>query len=436
MVQWKGGSQSEVHSCHSLKVGGEFLKEERWNFELRKNHIPNYVVEHVRNNMGLVCYENVMDKAWWTKNSNGKFSTKSAWELLRQRADIQDDLKALWCKGLPFKYSFLQRIWLIKVHVATLMHEWNPEFNPNCGCCTCPVRETIEHLFLKGDIAVKIWNHYCCGAGIIEPRLYFKQSVRLQERNSSVKTIFTIIPILILWFLWKRRNTILHGGSYSEKKLIWELNDTVVKFIKMVTWSSSFAFCIRNWEGNLVVAKGAKLQDTTSLVIEATAINEFLRFCRDEGIRQIIVESYSWIIVQVLNQEWEVSWSVSIIVNSIKELMRVITVNVVHSLREGNTLADFFTNLIIDFADNEFIKQHYDCQKYFMASARHKVKMWAVLAQIDLDDTLLGFDKMPSSWTNEDKWCKDQKALSQIRLHLSNQILQNVLKETIAIVLC
>lgn len=98
-----------------------------------------------------------------------------------------------------------------------------------------------------------------------------------------------------------------------------------------------------------MVAKGAKLQDTTSLVIEATAINEFLRFCRDEGIRQIIVESYSWIIVQVLNQEWEVSWSVSIIVNSIKELMRVITVRVVHSLREGNTLSDFFTNLVFDF---------------------------------------------------------------------------------------
>ena len=61
-----------------------------------------------------------------------------------------------------------------------------------------------------------------------------------------------------------------------------------------------------------------------------------------------------------------------------------------------------------------------------------QVKMRAVLAQMDLDDALLGFDKMPSSWTLEEKQRKDRKALSQIHLHLSNQILQDVLKETTA----
>ena len=55
--------------------------------------------------------------------------------------------------------------------------------------------------------------------------------------------------------------------------------------------------------------------------------------------------------------------------------------------------------------------------------------MRAILAQMDLDDTLLGFDKMPVSWSPEEKQCKDCKALSQIHLHLSNQTLQDVLKE-------
>ena len=41
-----------------------------------------------------------------------------------------------------------------------------------------------------------------------------------------------------------------------------------------------------------------------------------------------------------------------------------------------------------------------------------QVKMRAVLAQMDLDDALLGFEKMPSSWTKEEKECKDRKALS------------------------
>lgn len=61
-----------------------------------------------------------------------------------------------------------------------------------------------------------------------------------------------------------------------------------------------------------------------------------------------------------------------------------------------------------------------------------QVKMRAVLAQMDLDDALFGRDKMPAAWSDEEKERKDRKALSQIHLHLSNNILQEVLKETTA----
>ncbi|GKC17857.1 retrotransposon protein, putative, ty1-copia subclass [Tanacetum coccineum] len=62
-----------------------------------------------------------------------------------------------------------------------------------------------------------------------------------------------------------------------------------------------------------------------------------------------------------------------------------------------------------------------------------KVKMRALLAQMDLDDALLGHDKMPSSWTRDDKKRKDRKALSHIHLHLSNNILQEVLTKKTAL---
>ena len=48
---------------------------------------------------------------------------------------------------------------------------------------------------------------------------------------------------------------------------------------------------------------------------------------------------------------------------------------------------------------------------------------------MDMDEALLGLEKMPSSLTKEEKERKDRKALSQIHLHLSNQIMQDVLKE-------
>ncbi|KAG8478679.1 hypothetical protein CXB51_028516 [Gossypium anomalum] len=58
-----------------------------------------------------------------------------------------------------------------------------------------------------------------------------------------------------------------------------------------------------------------------------------------------------------------------------------------------------------------------------------QIKMQVVLAQMDLEDALLGIDKMPSTLTDEEKKLKDRKALTQLYLHFSNEILQDVMKE-------
>lgn len=110
------------------------------------------------------------------------------------------------------------------------------------------------------------------------------------------------------------------------------------------------AFCIRNSEGNLIIAKGSRIHDTISIVAEAIAIKECLRFCRDNSIHLIEVETDSWTLVQVLQGEWEVPWCVVLEVNFIRELMSQVTARVVHSLWEGNTLADYFANMVLDFA--------------------------------------------------------------------------------------
>ena len=59
-----------------------------------------------------------------------------------------------------------------------------------------------------------------------------------------------------------------------------------------------------------------------------------------------------------------------------------------------------------------------------------QVKMRAILAQMELEDAL--FEEMPRRWTDE-RWSKcNRKALTQIHLHLSNEILRDVHKETSA----
>ena len=115
--------QYDVQTCHPMRDIGEFLTEEGWDFVALQGALSEYVVEHIRLNMSFVHLGGEGDKPWWTKSSTGNFSVKSVWELLRQKADMNEDPNLLWIKGLPFKISFLAwRIWNGKVPVAYLMH--------------------------------------------------------------------------------------------------------------------------------------------------------------------------------------------------------------------------------------------------------------------------------------------------------------------------
>lgn len=151
--------------------------------------------------------------------------------MLRQEHPVNNDLQSIWVRDLPFKISFLSwRIWLGKIPVATVMNTWNPQISQDCGCCQVPLRETIEQLFLKGEIAENVWSHYCNVVGLIDNILNLKQSIRLwkeQEGNSRSMVVYPIVPFVMLWGIWKRRNTVLHGGKYHLEKMLWEI-DTIL----------------------------------------------------------------------------------------------------------------------------------------------------------------------------------------------------------------
>ncbi|KAG5585010.1 hypothetical protein H5410_045444 [Solanum commersonii] len=66
-------------------------------------------------------------------------------------------------------------------------------------CCSNPERETIDHLFYNGEVAKSIWSYVNRGS---------------TNGNVRLKEVILVVPMIILWFLWKRRNTILHGGFF------------------------------------------------------------------------------------------------------------------------------------------------------------------------------------------------------------------------------
>lgn len=65
------------------------------------------------------------------------------------------------------------------------------------------------------------------------------------------------------------------------------------------------------------------------------------------------------------------------------------------------------------FNDGDYFA--FGLQQWIFAMAGRDV---GCVAQMDFDDAMLEFDKMPSSWKHEEKYYKDQNALFQINLYL------------------
>uniref|UniRef100_M1DQE1 Nuclease n=1 Tax=Solanum tuberosum TaxID=4113 RepID=M1DQE1_SOLTU len=69
---------------------------------------------------------------------------------------------------------------------------------------------------------------------------------------------------------------------------------------------STAAFCVRNVDGDLVGAKGLKIPDSTNLVTEVVAVREGLKYCWENELFNVIIESDSLALVNIINGAWEV----------------------------------------------------------------------------------------------------------------------------------
>lgn len=104
---------------------------------------------------------------------------------------------------------------------------------------------------------------------------------------------------------------------------------------------SSTAFCVREWNGDLIYAKSKRLQISNSICVEATTILGGIQYCITQNLVPLRIETDSLSMVKILEGEWEVPWRNSMVVNNIKYWRQKGLVHFSHIFREGNVLADF-----------------------------------------------------------------------------------------------
>lgn len=107
---------------------------------------------------------------------------------------------------------------------------------------------------------------------------------------------------------------------------------------------SSYGFCIRNYRGDLIYAQAAQIGLATNMEAEAKAILEAARFCQIQNIPNVLIETDSQGLRNILKHKWKIPWAIVEHIEEIIELMNNMSMTIQHIYREGNALTDYLAN--------------------------------------------------------------------------------------------
>ncbi|KAH0729682.1 hypothetical protein KY289_000870 [Solanum tuberosum] len=160
------------------------------------------------------------------------------------------------------------------------MGQWNPNVSHLCGFCEVPYDETMDHLFLKGEAADSVWRYFASAAGLLGPWVQVKQVLlKWWDAKDFIKLKFKFPNIPNNW---PQMVALLDSfrPSFTSREVRW--SPPPLGWWKCNTdgasrgnsGPSTIAFCVRDSSGDLVGAKGLRIQDTTNITAEAMALKE------------------------------------------------------------------------------------------------------------------------------------------------------------------
>lgn len=120
---------------------------------------------------------------------------------------------------------------------------------------------------------------------------------------------------------------------------------------------SSYAFCLRDDNGDLLHAEGDGLANSSNTVAEPKAILEASKHCSRELLNKVIIQTDSLLLCKILQEEWTSPWEIAELVTEIKLCMHQKEHVYQHIMREGNQLADHLANKAMNngrFIINDF----------------------------------------------------------------------------------
>ncbi|KAG6627879.1 hypothetical protein CIPAW_15G160400 [Carya illinoinensis] len=147
----------------------------------------------------------------WKSSDDGDFSTKSAWELVRNRGPICLWKTWLWQKAIPKKMSFV--CWRARLHALPVdenICKLGIPLVSKCNCCDEAQVETLDHVLCSGVGARNVWNYFVGVFGIVLLQNRTWMGVvnvwwLRASTSSQVGWLCGAAPIITTWAIWRAR---------------------------------------------------------------------------------------------------------------------------------------------------------------------------------------------------------------------------------------
>lgn len=203
-----------------------------WNFSWKRSFRPWDSLQSLLSNVCLSTH--IEDSYVWTPAKSGNFSVKYlSFELAKSSACLLQqpvcNWRKLWQGLIPPRVEVFTRMALLgKINTRSKLAQLNiisPAENI-CALCHSPA-ETPEHLLLHCSFAYKLWSWWLGIWGLhwVFPSNLpnaFDQWVYI-GKNGLFKKIWVAIFPIILWSLWKERNTRIFSNSSCNANQMQEL---------------------------------------------------------------------------------------------------------------------------------------------------------------------------------------------------------------------
>lgn len=162
----------------NIEVVNQIIINGRWKFTLLKELFTEEICQKILKVLGNYLVTEVKDVTWWMPNAKGRFTVRSAWEIVRQRKEPQEGIMNIWEKGIPLKVSFMMwRVWMQRISIGEVLVNFRITDSVICCCCDQNVQESFTHLFFSCPDANFPWKQFAGAAGLHGPFVQLKQTI-------------------------------------------------------------------------------------------------------------------------------------------------------------------------------------------------------------------------------------------------------------------